>query len=117
MQNNGKPKKTTNFKKKKVEKDDKIRANYVCGKGRHLAKNCRYRKDRDDGKPNKKVNVTIGDGNEAEGSRYGNFPFVFSVLQSRVHGAHNKRLTGHGTTSASTSPKRGSLPRFYDSPP
>jgi len=89
----------------------------VCGKEGRLAKNYRYRKDRDDGKPNKNVNITIGDGDEAGGSRYGNFQVIFSVLQSRVHGAHNKRLTGHGTTSASTSPKRGSLPRLYDSPP
>ena len=81
MNYGGKPKKTTNFKKK-PEKDDKIRACYVCGKEGHLAKNCRYRKDRDDGKPNKKVNVTIGNGDEAGGSRYGNLPAVFSVLQS-----------------------------------
>ena len=81
MNYGGKPKKTTNFKKK-LEKNEKIRACYVCGKEGHLAKNCRYRKDRDDGKPNKKVNVTIGNGDEAGGSRYGNFPVVFSVLQS-----------------------------------
>ena len=54
----------------------------MCGKEGHLAKNCRYRKDRDDGKPNKKVNITIGEGDEAGGSRYGNFLVVFSVLQS-----------------------------------
>ena len=77
----GKPKKTTNFKKK-PENDEKVRACFVCGEEGHLAKNCRYRKDRDDGKPNKKVNVTIGNGDEAGGSRYGNFPVVFSVIQS-----------------------------------
>ena len=65
-----------------VEKDDKVRACYVCGKEGHVVKNCRYRKDRDDGKPNKKVNITIGEGDEAGGSRYGNFLVVFSVLQS-----------------------------------
>jgi len=81
MNYGGKPKKTTNFKKK-PEKEDKIRACFVCSKEWHLAKNCRYRKDRDDGKSNKKVNVTIGNGDEAGGSRYGNFPVVFSVLQS-----------------------------------
>jgi hypothetical protein len=81
VQNSGKPKKITNFKKKS-EKDDKVRACYVCGKERHLAKNCRYRKDRDDGKPNKKVNVTLGDSDEAGGSRYGNFPVLFLVFQS-----------------------------------
>ena len=71
MQNNGKPKKTTNFKKKKVEKDDKIRANYVCGKGRHLAKNCRHRKNKDN--EQKAVNVTIGkNGDEAGSTGYGN---------------------------------------------
>ena len=73
--------KTTNFKKK-AEKDEKIRAYFVCGKEGHLAKNCRYRKDRDDGKPNKKVNVTIDNGDEAGGSRYGNFLVVFSAIQS-----------------------------------
>jgi hypothetical protein len=82
MHNSGEPKKTTNFKKKKSEKDDKFRACYVCGKEGHVVKNCRYRKDRDDGKPNKKVNITIGEGDEAGGSRYGNFLVVFSVLQS-----------------------------------
>jgi hypothetical protein len=81
MNYGGKPKKTTNFKKK-PEKDDKVRACYVCGKEGHLAKNCRYRKDRDDGKPNKKVNVTIGNSDEAGGSQYGNYLVVFSVLQS-----------------------------------
>ena len=118
MNYGGKPKKNTNCKKKS-EKYEKVKACCVCvcGKEGHLAKNYRYRKDRDDGKLNKNVNITIGDGDEAGGSRYGNFQVIFSVLQSRVHGAHNKRLTGHGTTSASTSPKRGSLPRFYDSPP
>ena len=54
----------------------------MCGKEGHLAKNCRYRKDRDDDKPNKKVKVTIGNGDEASGSRYGNFPVVFSAIQS-----------------------------------
>ena len=54
----------------------------MWGKEGHLGKNCRYHKDQDDGKPNKKVNITIGDGNEAGGSRFGNFPVVFSVLQS-----------------------------------
>ena len=63
MNYGGKPKKTTNFKKK-PEKEDKIRACFVCSKEWHLAKNCRYRKDRDDGKSNKKVNVTIGNGDE-----------------------------------------------------
>ena len=58
-----------------------IRSEHVmCGKEGHLAKNCRYRKDRDDGKPNKKVNVTIGNGDEAGGSRYGNFLVVFLVI-------------------------------------
>lgn len=75
MNYGGKPKKTTNFKKK-PEKDDKIRACYVCGKECHLAKNRRYRKDRDDGKPNKKVNVTIGNGDEAGGSRHGRVNFL-----------------------------------------
>ena len=28
------------------------------------------------------MNITIGDGNEAGGSRFGNFPVLFSVLQS-----------------------------------
>ena len=86
MNYGGKPKKTTNFKKKKVEKDDKIRANYVCGKGRHLAKNCRYRKDRDDGKPNKKVNVTIGNSDEDGGSRYGNFWLYFRHFNLQIMG-------------------------------
>ena len=67
MNYGGKPKKTTNFMKKS-EKDEKFRVCYVCGKEGKLAKNCRYRKDRDDGKPNKKVNVTIGNGDEAGGS-------------------------------------------------
>ena len=82
-----KPNKTTNFKKK-PEKDDKVRACYVCGKEWHLVKNCRYRKDRDDGKPNKKVNVTIGNGDEAGGSRYGNFPVVFLVIHSTDYGVN-----------------------------
>ncbi|CAN6318545.1 unnamed protein product, partial [Urochloa humidicola] len=68
-----KPKKTTNFKKKPA-KDEKVKACYVCGKEGHLAKNFRHRKDRDDDKPNKKVNVTIGDGNEAGGSRERGLP-------------------------------------------
>ena len=60
MNYGGKPKKTTNFMKKS-EKDEKFRVCYVCGKEGKLAKNCRYRKDRDDGKPNKQVKLTIGD--------------------------------------------------------
>ena len=64
MNYGGKPKKTTNFKKKS-EKDDKVRACYVCGKEGHLAKNCRYQKDGDDGMSSKMVNITIG----AEGPR------------------------------------------------
>ncbi|CAO2147295.1 unnamed protein product [Urochloa humidicola] len=69
----GKPKKTTNFKKK-PEKNEKIRACYVCGKEGHLAKNCRHCKNRDDDKSSKKVNVTIGEGNEAGGSREHGLP-------------------------------------------
>jgi len=86
MNYGGKTKKTTNFKKKS-EKDDKVRAYSMCGKEGHLAKNCRNRKDRDDGKPNKKVSVTIGNGDEAGGSRYGNF-------SSCIFGTSINRLVG-----------------------
>ena len=86
MNYGGKPKKTTNFKKK-PEKEDKIRACFLYGKEGHLAKNCHYRKDRDDGKPNKKVNITIGNGDEAGGSRYGNF-------SSCIFGTSIYRLVG-----------------------
>jgi len=58
----------------------------VCGKEGHLAKNCRYRKDRDDGKPNKKVNVTIGNSDEAGGSRYGNFWLYFRHFNLQIDG-------------------------------
>ena len=64
MNYGGKHKNTTNFKKKS-EKDEKVRACYVCGKEGHLAKNCRYQKDGDDGMSSKMVNITIG----AEGPR------------------------------------------------
>jgi hypothetical protein len=47
MQAGGKPKKTTNFKKKNTGKDN--RAHFVCGKGGHLAKDCRHRKTQIDG--------------------------------------------------------------------
>jgi len=57
MQNSGKPKKTTNFKKKKNEKDNKTC--YVCGKKGHVAKNCRHRKNKDN--EQKAVNMTRPD--------------------------------------------------------
>jgi hypothetical protein len=47
MQTGGKPKKTTNFKKKNIEKDS--RACFVCGKGGYLAKDCHHRKTQIDG--------------------------------------------------------------------
>ena len=56
MQNSGKPKKTTNFKKKN-EKDNKTC--YVCGKKGHVAKNCRHRKNKDN--EQKAVNMTRPD--------------------------------------------------------
>jgi hypothetical protein len=78
MQNSGKPKKTTNFEKKKNEKDN--RACYVCGKEEHLAKNCRHRKNKDN--EQKAVNVTIGkNGDEAGSAGYGNLQFVFLAIQ------------------------------------
>jgi hypothetical protein len=82
MHGGGKAKKTTNFKKKKSEKDN--RACFVCGKEGHLAKDCRYRKYKDDGQQNKNVIMSIGKNNDdgADPSGYGNSPFVFSAIQS-----------------------------------
>jgi hypothetical protein len=82
MNAGGKPKKTTNFKKKNTGKDN--RACSVCGKRGHLAKDCRHHKNQIDGQQKKVVNVTIGknNGDEADPFRYGNLPFVFSAIQS-----------------------------------
>jgi hypothetical protein len=77
-----KHKKTTNFKKKNTGKDN--RACFVCGKEKHIAKDCRHSKTNLDAKQNKFVNVTIGKNNDDEvgPSGYGNLPFVFSATQS-----------------------------------
>jgi hypothetical protein len=77
MQVDGKPKKTTNFKKKNIRKDNI--ACFVYGKGGHLVKNCRHRKTRIDGQQKKVVNMTIGKNNddEVDPSGYGNLSFVF----------------------------------------
>jgi hypothetical protein len=82
MQAGGKPMKTTNFKKKNTEKDN--RACFVCGKGGHLTKDYRHRKTQIDGHQKKAVNVTIGknNGDEIDPFGYGNLPFVFSAIQS-----------------------------------
>ena len=58
----------------------------MCGKEGYLAKNCRYLKDRDDSKPNKKVNVTIGNGDEAGGSRYGISQLYFRQFNLQIGG-------------------------------
>jgi hypothetical protein len=82
MQAGGKPKKTTNFKKKNTGKDN--RAYFVCGKGGHLAKDCCHRKTQIDSKKKKVVNVTIAknNGDEANPFGYGKLLFVFSATQS-----------------------------------
>jgi hypothetical protein len=82
MQDGGKTKKTTNFKKKNTGKDN--RECYVCGKGGHLAKDYRDCKTRIDGLQKKVVKVTIGknNGDEVDPSGNGNLPFVFSAIQS-----------------------------------
>jgi hypothetical protein len=76
MQAGGKPKKTTNFKKKNTGKDNGL---CVCGKGGHLTKDCRHHKTQIDGQQKKAVNVTIGknNGDEIDPSGYANLPFVF----------------------------------------
>jgi hypothetical protein len=81
MQDGGKPKKTTNFKKNTI-KDN--RACFVCDKGGHLVKDCHHRKTQIGGQQKKAVNVTIGKNNcdEADPFGYGNLPFVFSPIQS-----------------------------------
>lgn len=78
----GNTKKITNFKKK-FEND---RACYMCGKKGHIAKNRCYHKDRDDGKPNKKVNTTIGDGDEPSGSRLVIFHSYFWCFYLHIGG-------------------------------
>jgi hypothetical protein len=82
MRAGGKPKKTTNFKKKNTGKDNI--AYFVCGKGGHLVKDCHHHKTQINGQKKKAVNVTIGknNGDEANHSGYGNLPFVFSAIQS-----------------------------------
>jgi hypothetical protein len=82
MQANGKPKKTTKFKKKNTGKGN--RACFVCGKGGHLAKDRRHRKTQIDGQQKKAVIVTIVKNNddEADPSGYGNLPFGFLAIQS-----------------------------------
>jgi hypothetical protein len=47
MQAGGKPKKTTNFKKKNTRKDN--RACFVCGEGGHIVKDYRHHKTQIDG--------------------------------------------------------------------
>jgi hypothetical protein len=81
MQDGGKLKKTTNFKKN-TRKDN--RACFVCGKGGHLVKDCHHRKTQIGGQQKKVVNMTIGknNGDEADPFGYGNLPSVFSPIQS-----------------------------------
>ena len=53
----------------------------MYGKERHLAKNCRHHKNKNN--EHKAVNVTIGKkGDEARSAGYGNLQFVFSAIQS-----------------------------------
>jgi hypothetical protein len=54
----------------------------MCGKGGHLAKDCRHHTTQVDGQQKKVVNMTIGKNNDddTDPSGYGNLPFVFSTI-------------------------------------
>jgi hypothetical protein len=78
MQASGKPKKTSNFKKKNTEKDN--RACFVCGKGGHLMKDCRHRKTQIDGQQKKDVNVTIGKNNDNEADPFRVWKFTICLF-------------------------------------
>jgi hypothetical protein len=78
----GKHKKTTNFKKNTGKNNITC---FVCGKEKHLAKDCCHNKTNLDGNQKNVVNVTIGKNNGDEvgpSSKYGNLPFVFFFSHS-----------------------------------
>jgi hypothetical protein len=86
MQADGKPKKTTNFKKRNRGKDNM--ACFVrCKEGR-LGKDCCYHKTNSNGQQKKVLNVTIGKNisDEADPSGYGNLPFIFLAIDLRIGG-------------------------------
>ena len=68
---------TTQFKKKKMNKDEVVC--YVCSENGHFAKKCKNRKGKKNQPGQKSANVTIGD---PSGSRYGNLPSIFFICQS-----------------------------------
>jgi hypothetical protein len=82
MQDSGKTKKTTNFKKKKTGKGNK--ECFVYDKEGRLDKDYCHRKTNSNGQQKKVVNVTISknNGNEVNPSRCGNLPIFFSAIQS-----------------------------------